>query len=73
MVTFCNVWGRRWRGVLYTDYDCPIGIFKLFYTALCDKVYQRLSAGRLYSPGTAVSSTNKTDRHEITEKLLKVS
>jgi hypothetical protein len=35
--------------------------------------FVRLSAGRLYSPGTAVSSTNKTDRHDITEKLLKVS
>jgi hypothetical protein len=28
--------------------------------------------GLLFSPGTPVSSTNKTDRHEITEILLKV-
>ena len=28
--------------------------------------------GRLFSPGTPVSSTNKTDRHDITEILLKV-
>ena len=30
-----------------------------------------LAAGRWFSPGTAVSSINKTDRHDITEILLK--
>ena len=34
---------------------------------LCDKVCQQLS------PGTPVSSTNKTDRHDKTEILLKVA
>ena len=29
-------------------------------------------AGQWFSPGTPVSSTNKTDRHDITEILLKV-
>jgi hypothetical protein len=29
--------------------------------------------GRLFSPGTLVSSTNKTDRNNITEILLKVA
>jgi hypothetical protein len=29
--------------------------------------------GRLVSPGTPVSSTNKTDRHDLTEILLKVA
>ena len=29
--------------------------------------------GRLFSPGTPVSSSNKTDRHDITEILLKVA
>jgi hypothetical protein len=28
--------------------------------------------GRWFSPGIPVSSTNKTDCHDITEKLLKV-
>jgi hypothetical protein len=41
-------------------------------TTLCDKVYQWLAAVRWFSPGTPVSSTNKTDRHDITEILLKV-
>ena len=40
-------------------------------TTLCDKVRQWLAAGRWFSPGTPVSSTNKTDRHDITEILLK--
>jgi hypothetical protein len=36
------------------------------------KVCQGLSTGRWFSPGTPVSSTNKTDRHNIIEILLKV-
>jgi hypothetical protein len=31
------------------------------------------SAGQCFSPGTPFSSTNKTDRHDITEILLKVA
>ena len=40
---------------------------------LCDKVCQWLATGRWFSPGPSVSSTNKTDRHNITEILLKVA
>jgi hypothetical protein len=40
--------------------------------ALCDNVCQCLSTGRWFSPGLPVSSTNKTDHHDITEILLKV-
>jgi hypothetical protein len=32
-----------------------------------------LATGRWFSPGAQVSSTNKTDRHDITEILLKVA
>ena len=42
-------------------------------TTLCDKVCQWLAAGRWFSLGTSVSSTNKTDCHHITEILLKVA
>ena len=45
------------RGVLDT----------LFY-----KNSQWLAAGRWFSPGSPVSSTNKTDHYDITEILLKV-
>jgi len=41
-------------------------------TTLCDKVFQWLTTGRWFSPGTPVSSTNKTDLHDIAEILLKV-
>jgi hypothetical protein len=37
---------------------------------LCDKVCQWLAAGRWFTP---ISSTNKTDRRDITEILLKVA
>jgi hypothetical protein len=42
-------------------------------TTLCDKVCQRLATDQWFSRGTLVSSTNKTDRHDITEILLKVA
>ena len=41
-------------------------------TTLCDQVRRWLATGRWFSPGTPVSSTNKTDRHDITVILLKV-
>jgi hypothetical protein len=43
-----------------------------FDATLCDKVCQWLVTCRWFSLGTLVSSTNKTDRHDITEILLKV-
>jgi hypothetical protein len=36
-----------------------------------DKVYQLLSHGRRFSPGTPASSTTKTGHHDIAEILLK--
>ena len=42
-------------------------------TTLCDKVCQWLATGLWFSPGTPVSSTNKTDRRDLTEILLKVA
>lgn len=40
---------------------------------LCNQVYQLLAGGRWFSPVTAVSSINKTDRHNTTEILWKVT
>ena len=42
-------------------------------TLLCDKVCQWLATGRWSSAGPSVSSTNKTDGHDITEISLKVA
>ena len=39
----------------------------------CDKVCHWLVIGRWFSPGPPVSSTNKTDSHNIIEILLKVA
>jgi hypothetical protein len=36
----------------------------------CDNVCHSLATGRRFSPGTPVSSTNITDRHDITEIML---
>jgi hypothetical protein len=38
-----------------------------------DKIKYSIATGRWFSPGIPVSSTNKTDRHDITEILLKVA
>jgi hypothetical protein len=38
-----------------------------------DKVCQLVATGRWFFPGTPVSPPNETDRHDITEILLKVA
>ena len=53
-----------WWVQIYTRARC---------TTLCDKVCHWLAAGRWFSPGPPVSSTNKTDCHDIAEILLKVA
>ena len=55
----CELEPRYWRVVLDTK--------------LCHKICQLLATGRWFSPGTPDSSTNKTDRHNITEILLNVA
>jgi hypothetical protein len=40
-------------------------------TTLCDKVFWWLATDLWFSPGTAVSSSNESDRHDITEIVLK--
>jgi hypothetical protein len=42
-------------------------------TTLFDKVCQWLATGRWFSPGTPVSFTHETDRHNTTELSLKVA
>ena len=43
------------------------------FAAASHKVYQLLAHGRWFSPGTLVSSTTKTGRHDVVEILLKVA
>jgi hypothetical protein len=46
---------------------------KVLDATICDKEFQLTATGRWFCPGTQVSSTSKTDRHNITEILLKVA
>ena len=55
---------------LFNQYILPL---KLWVRMPHNKVCQRLATGRWFSPGTSVFFTNKTDRHDITEILLKVA
>jgi hypothetical protein len=55
----CEFGSRSWRSVLKTT--------------LCDNVCQSLVTGRWSFSVTLVCSTNKIDRHDITEILLKVA
>ena len=79
-------WGPSWRwsyGSWIYSYLCNQWLSPLMlwvrisirarYSSLCDKVCRWLATGRRFSPGPPVSSTNKTDSHDITELLLKVA
>jgi hypothetical protein len=53
-------------------------IVAILFVLLLEEVYSvtskcRLAAGWWFSPDTPLSSTNKTDWHDITEILLKVA
>ena len=50
----------------------PVG-WCILDAKLCDNVRQLLVTGRWFSSATSVSSSNKTDRHDLTEILLKVA
>ena len=60
--------------VIDTDYtgSCKDTNHTITTIPLCDQVCPWLAASRWFSPGTPVSSTNKTDRNDITEILLQV-
>ena len=60
-----------WRGFAPGFVNSQKGCTRL--AAASDKVYQLLSPGRWFSPGTPASSTTKTSRHDIAEILLKVA
>ena len=81
-----NLRGRRGRMVVGFTTTCAISAYYqiscefdprswrcVLDTTLCDKVCQWLATGRWFSLGTLVSSTNKTDHHDITEILLKLA
>jgi len=57
----------------YHYYCCDFAgiLLRVRCTTLCDKVCQWLATGRWFSLGTPVSSTNKINRHDASDILLK--
>ena len=56
----------------YHHYSCefePRSLQGVLDTTLSDQVCQGHAAGRWFSPGIPVSSTNKTERHDIAEMI----
>ena len=79
-------WGPSWPwsyGSWIYNYQCSRCLSPLMLwirisirarcTTLCDKVCQWFAAPRCFSLCPPVSSTNKTDRHDIIEILMKVA
>ena len=67
-----NVTFKRIQMICFLK-TCQNTSLRLLDTTLCDTVLSVSATGRWFSPSTPVSSTNKTDRHDITEILLKVA
>ena len=75
--------GRRWRNRMVVGFTTTYAI-RAYHHWCCEfeslsgrgvqhYVIKFVAKGRWFSPGTPVSSTNKNDRHNITEILLKVA
>jgi hypothetical protein len=62
----CLKWGKRYATTIFR-------FFLLCLNVCINKVCQWLATGQWFSLGTPVSSINKTDRHDVTEILLKVA
>ena len=68
--------------MIYLCNQCPLPLtlwvqillrWGVLDTALCDIICQWLVVDQWFSLGTPLSSTNKTDSHDITELVLKVA
>jgi hypothetical protein len=72
----CQMLSWSWsHGSWFYNYLCNRCLSSLdaLDTTLCDKNSQWLAAGRWFSLGSPVSSTNKSDRQDVTAILLKVA
>jgi hypothetical protein len=78
--------GRRGRMIVGFTTTCAISVYHHYIcefeprlwrgeldTILCDMVCQWLATGPWFTLGSPVSSTNKTDCHDMAEMLLKVA
>jgi hypothetical protein len=62
---------KIWNNIPYLSGTWKYPDLKL--ASASDKVYQLLTHGQWFSPGTPASATTKTGYHDITEILLKMS
>ena len=62
--------GRPGRGRMVVEFTTNLDQGKVHN--IIEKACQWLPTGQWFSSGTPVSSTKKTDRHDITETLFKV-
>ena len=73
------LWSWSYGSCIYNymcnQYLSPLTLWGriLLYITLHDKICQWLETGRSFLTDTPVSRTNETDRHDITEILLKVA
>ena len=79
-----SLWSWLYGSLMYNHlYNQCLSLLKLWvliplmarctWYKICDNVCQWLAAVRLFSPGTPVSASNKTGRHDIAVILLKVA
>ena len=75
IIVMCKLHAWTWQLILYViKVLFPICSWQdVLHTTLCNKACQWLATGQWFSPCILVSSTNKTDNHDIAEILLKVS
>ena len=71
VVGFTTTYAIRAYHYLRWEFESLSG--EVFDTTLCDKVCQWLETCRWFSPGTSISSTNKTECPDITEILFKLA
>jgi hypothetical protein len=71
-VTFESSYTLTYNNILYWVMSGNIWIILDRPFAYSGKVCQWLTTGWWFSPGSPVSSTNKSDHHDMTEILLKV-
>ena len=68
VISFIQMNSLQVRGLLWSwSYGSWINNY------LCNQCLSPLMAGQWFSPGTLVTSNNKTDCHDITEVVLKVA
>jgi hypothetical protein len=80
---FHNVWSSSFQNGLFTlirflylvllSKTGMLRFISTMHTTLRDKACQWHATSRWFSSGSLFSSTNKSDRHDITEILLKVA